>query len=61
LSAVFALVYKNNRVKIVYKKENHRIYGGFCVLGGDGENKNTTSRHFLLLYKTTRKPRIYVI
>lgn len=32
----FCLVYKNNRVKIVYKKENHRIYGGFLMLGGEG-------------------------
>ena len=32
----FCLVYKNNRVKIVYKKENHRIYGGFRMLGGEG-------------------------
>ena len=32
----FCLVYKNNRVKIVYKKENHRIYGGFLLLGGEG-------------------------
>ena len=29
--------------------------------GGDGEIKYTTSHHFLLFYKTTRKPRIYVI
>lgn len=36
-AADFVLVYKNNRVKIVYKKENHRIYGGLCVTGGDGE------------------------
>ena len=33
---IFCLVYKNNRVKIVYKKENHRIYGGFRMLGGEG-------------------------
>ena len=33
---IFCLVYKNNRVKIVYKKENHRIYGGFLMLGGEG-------------------------
>lgn len=32
----FCLVYKNNRVKIVYIKENHRIYGGFRMLGGEG-------------------------
>lgn len=28
---------------------------------GTGEIKYTTSHHFLLFYKTTRKPRIYVI
>lgn len=28
---------EHNRVKIVYIKENHRIYGGFCSFGGDGE------------------------
>ena len=28
---------EHNRVKIVYTKENHRIYGGFCSFGGDGE------------------------
>nr|DAM04123.1 MAG TPA: Ammonia permease [Caudoviricetes sp.] len=28
---------------------------------GDGKIKYTTSHHFLLFYKTTRKPRIYVI
>ena len=32
----FVLVYKNNRVKIVYKKESHRKYGGFRMLGGEG-------------------------
>ncbi len=32
----FCLVYKNNRVKIVYKKGNHRKYGGFRMLGGEG-------------------------
>lgn len=36
LRRLFFLVYKNNRVKIVYKKENHRIYGGFLMLGGEG-------------------------
>jgi hypothetical protein len=57
----FCLVYKNNRVKIVYKKENHRIYGGFLMLGGEGGIKYTTSHHFLLLYKIACKPRIYII
>lgn len=28
---------EHNRVKIVYTKENHRKYGGFCSFGGDGE------------------------
>ena len=26
---------EHNRVKIVYTKENHRKYGGFCSFGGD--------------------------
>ena len=33
---IFVLAYKNNRVKTVYKKENHRKYGGFRMLGGEG-------------------------
>ena len=27
---------EHNRVKIVYTKENHRKYGGFCSFGGEG-------------------------
>ena len=33
---------EHNRVKIVYIKENHRIYGGFCSFGGDGESPLST-------------------